>query len=238
VPPAVPQAWLPRWIRRLGGPAWVVAPDRTLHWMNRPMRALLGDGTGWRGRPCWDVIRGRDARGRRHCSARCRPLSDVILDRPVHPALIAVGSDPVRWLHVLVVPLRGPDGSFPWLVHGAAACAGPRDARSPVHEAVARSLPARAGDRRARMDGLTPREREVVALLCGGATLRGIAATLGVRYVTVRNHVQHIEAKLGVHSLLEIVAFRLSGPEPGRGARRLPAPPRAAGDLPRRLRRR
>jgi DNA-binding CsgD family transcriptional regulator len=147
-----------------------------------------------------------------------------------------VASDPVRWLHVLVVPLRGPDGSFPWLVHGAAGCGGPRDAESALHDLVRRSLPAGPGECRAKLGALTPRERQVVALLCRGATLRGIAATLGVRYVTVRNHVQHIEAKLGVHSLLEIVALRLSEREAIPRASRLPAAPRAGRDLPRRRR--
>lgn len=36
-----------------------------------------------------------------------------------------------------------------------------------------------------------------------------IAARLQVRHVTIRNHVQHILATLGAHSILEAVAYFL-----------------------------
>jgi len=38
------------------------------------------------------------------------------------------------------------------------------------------------------------------------ATLESIATRLGVSYATVRNHVQHILAKLDAHSMLEAIA--------------------------------
>ena len=210
-----PRAWLPLWVRSLGGPAWVVGPDRILHYINRPMRALLGVGADAIGRPCWEIIRGRDTGGWSHCGPRCRPLGEVLQDRAIHPALVAVASDPVRWLHVLVIPLRAPDGSFPWLVHGAVPCGAPTAAeRTRGAAGRRRSLAAARGVRRRKLAALTRREREVVELLCRGESLHRIAERLGVRYVTVRNHVQHIEAKLGVHSLLEIVAFGMTSPLP------------------------
>ena len=46
--------------------------------------------------------------------------------------------------------------------------------------------------------GLTPREREVLALLAVGETNKGIARRLGISAKTVGNHVEHIYAKLGV----------------------------------------
>jgi DNA-binding NarL/FixJ family response regulator len=121
-----------------------------------------------------------------------------------------VAADPVRWLHVLVVPLEGPGGSFPWLVHAAADCTGPGGAESYLHGVIRRTLPSSPAERRAKLGDLTRREQQVVRMLCRGATLHDIARALGVQYVTVRNHVQHIEAKLGVHSLLEIVAYGLT----------------------------
>jgi DNA-binding NarL/FixJ family response regulator len=54
---------------------------------------------------------------------------------------------------------------------------------------------------------LTPREREVLALLVGGANSGDIARSLSVSPNTVRTHVQSILAKLQVHSRLEAVAF-------------------------------
>jgi DNA-binding NarL/FixJ family response regulator len=57
------------------------------------------------------------------------------------------------------------------------------------------------------LDGLTAREREVLALLGRGATSQGIADELGIAPNTVRTHVQNILSKLQVHSRLEAVAL-------------------------------
>ena len=46
--------------------------------------------------------------------------------------------------------------------------------------------------------GLTPREREVLALLAVGQTNKAIARRLGISAKTVGNHVEHVYAKLGV----------------------------------------
>jgi two-component system, NarL family, nitrate/nitrite response regulator NarL len=54
---------------------------------------------------------------------------------------------------------------------------------------------------------LTPREREVLALLARGASGREIAAQLGIGRNTVRTHVQSILTKLQVHSRLEAAAL-------------------------------
>lgn len=54
---------------------------------------------------------------------------------------------------------------------------------------------------------LTPREREVLALLVQGAGSEAIAAKLCVSLNTVRTHVQSILTKLQVRSRLEAAAF-------------------------------
>lgn len=54
---------------------------------------------------------------------------------------------------------------------------------------------------------LTPREREVLALLVQGADGHKAAATLGISLNTVRTHVQSILTKLQVHSRLEAATF-------------------------------
>lgn len=53
----------------------------------------------------------------------------------------------------------------------------------------------------------TSREREVLAELCCGRSTKGVAEELGVSTTTVRNHVQHLLAKFGAHSRLELVAM-------------------------------
>ncbi len=57
------------------------------------------------------------------------------------------------------------------------------------------------------MARLTPREREVLALLARGADNAGIAQPLVISPETARTHVQNVLNKLGVHSRLEAAAF-------------------------------
>ncbi|HZD80800.1 MAG TPA: response regulator transcription factor [Actinomycetota bacterium] len=61
--------------------------------------------------------------------------------------------------------------------------------------------------RHQRISRLTPREREVLALLANGAENDTIARTLVISRQTARTHIQNILGKLEVHSRLEAVAF-------------------------------
>jgi two-component system, NarL family, response regulator DevR len=66
------------------------------------------------------------------------------------------------------------------------------------------------------LDSLTPREREILALMTRGADNRAMAGELHISYATVRTHVRSILAKLGVRSQLEAVAKAIrwgSGPD-------------------------
>jgi DNA-binding NarL/FixJ family response regulator len=54
---------------------------------------------------------------------------------------------------------------------------------------------------------LTPREREALGCLVRGQSTEKIAATMGVRVVTVRGYLDSLLAKLGAHSRIEAVAL-------------------------------
>jgi DNA-binding NarL/FixJ family response regulator len=58
-----------------------------------------------------------------------------------------------------------------------------------------------------RMSRLTRREKEVLALLAGGADNDAIAQALVISPQTARTHIQNVLGKLGVHSRLEAAAF-------------------------------
>lgn len=53
---------------------------------------------------------------------------------------------------------------------------------------------------------LTEREREILCMLARGCVTHQIARELMISYVTVRNHIAHITAKLGVRTQLQAVA--------------------------------
>ncbi len=66
--------------------------------------------------------------------------------------------------------------------------------------AAARALTTALRAPKSAADSLTPREREVLALIAGGGTNRQIGRHLGVAERTARTHVSNILAKLGLAS--------------------------------------
>lgn len=58
---------------------------------------------------------------------------------------------------------------------------------------------------RTAVDQLSPRERDVAVLFANGENFRAIADNLHIAPVTVRNHLRHIYAKLGITNKIELV---------------------------------
>src|SRR5215207_307651 len=78
-------------------------------------------------------------------------------------------------------------------------------------ERLARSMGARVRlSGRNAIDRLTPREAEVLGLVRTGLTNRAIADALVVSGATVKAHIRHIYAKLGVHTRAEALAQDLA----------------------------
>jgi DNA-binding NarL/FixJ family response regulator len=59
-------------------------------------------------------------------------------------------------------------------------------------------------------DALTPREREIVAMVAYGHTNKEISSTLGITVKTVETHKSNIMQKLGLTSRAELVRFALT----------------------------
>jgi predicted ATPase/DNA-binding NarL/FixJ family response regulator len=100
------------------------------------------------------------------------------------------------------------------------------EASSAVELALA-APPADAGDRDAAADatapgGLTPRERQIVALIARGLSNKAIAQELVISPATAARHVANIFLKLGFNSRAQVAAWAArgddhrAGPRPGK----------------------
>jgi FixJ family two-component response regulator len=68
-----------------------------------------------------------------------------------------------------------------------------------------RASEKQALDMRALLDTLSPREREVMALVTGGLMNKQVAAEIGLAEITVKFHRSHIMKKMGARSLADLV---------------------------------
>jgi FixJ family two-component response regulator len=69
----------------------------------------------------------------------------------------------------------------------------------------AREQRAEIAELRSRFDSLTPREREVMALVAAGLLNTQVAGELGTSEASVKVHRQHVMEKIGADSLAELV---------------------------------
>jgi len=60
---------------------------------------------------------------------------------------------------------------------------------------------------------LSPREAEVLALICTGSSNKEIAHALGISEQSAKNHVNHIMTKLGARNRTEVAAIVYKGAE-------------------------
>ncbi|OBG15058.1 LuxR family transcriptional regulator [Mycolicibacterium celeriflavum] len=80
---------------------------------------------------------------------------------------------------------------------------------STAADAVLQASGHASGRRHARPDGLTAREVEVLRLVAQGTSNKGIAAELVLSEKTVRNHVEHVYAKIGVSNRIGASMYAL-----------------------------
>jgi PAS domain S-box-containing protein len=149
------------------------------------------------GRSCCDLFAGRDDRGNRLCYEGCHVQALLRMGEPVQHFDMQTRTKAGRpiWLNVSV--LTTSNGHGPLTIHLFRDVSATRDLLSMVQ---GRPAPPES-------NGLTRRELEVLRLVATGATTKATAERLQVSPATIRNHVQNIIGKLGVHSRLQAVAY-------------------------------
>jgi DNA-binding CsgD family transcriptional regulator len=150
------------------------------------------------GRPCWEVIAGRDDEGGLICHRGCSRARIVregrCLPAEVLHARTATGR---RRVSLETIAAEADEGTL--FIH------------------VMRDAPALEPEHPAESPGpapqLTARQRQILHFLAVGKPPKVIALELGLMETTVRNHIRLLFLALGAHSQLEAVArarsFRL-----------------------------
>ena len=182
--------------------------NRITHWnkacerlLGKPARQVLG-------KHCQDVLCGRDVNGNLYCHTSC-PVAHqaraLAKDDPVNPFELDVtaGDGSRRRLSISLFAVPSYHPALTAVVHTLRPAA-----EKPVAPERAEEDPQPPGNPISAFNAaaaLTAREREVLGCLARGLTTPAIAQKLSVARVTVRNHIQGLLQKLGVHSKLEAV---------------------------------
>lgn len=197
---------VPPWVARLAMPVWVTTSTGVIMHMNRMAEDLIGQSLAHcAGHPCYLIISGRTHEGAPLCTPLCRVrrLSGMHEAIAPIPMKLTLPGGELRDVTLVVIPTAEE-----LLVHCIVDAARQMRVRGFIDRVAQRSTHQGAPEE-FRHDVLTAREREILMLLAQDVTQQEIAERLNVSYATVRNHVQHILGKLGVHSILEAIAVSL-----------------------------
>lgn len=191
--------------------------QRVIYW-DPGCEELLGYSERWvLGRPCCDVLNW------------CKPGSDSsFCQRDCYVANMSRGGDGQKTFQVQAKDQNGESVRLTvniilvpgacknnWhvmhLLHRTAypdlLTALEKSTHKKTHTADRRSYYVNAIKADKNASRLTPRELEVLVLLSEGISGSTISKKLNISSTTVRNHIQHIQGKLGVHSKTEAVAY-------------------------------
>jgi DNA-binding CsgD family transcriptional regulator len=171
---------LPRALDGLGLPLYVVDTNGVIRWLNRAAVDVIGEAVGLR---FVDVLAPEAARrARQEFAAKLMGTKK----RSDFPLVVLGPGGRTHRFEVSSVPIVHEERIVG--VFGAGyplGGAGPRDD--------------------AQRERLTPRQREVLALLSDGLSTREIARELGIAEETARNHIRHLLRRLGARSRLSAV---------------------------------
>ena len=194
---------LDRALAQTGDGALAIGGDGRIALWNRSAEKIMGyTAREIIGRPCCEVFVGRDDSGNRLCYKGCHVMALIKIGDPIQSFDMQTRTKAGRpvWLNLstLVTPNESRE---PLTIHLFRDVTATKELLGLVQQRL--SSPAAPAETDA---GLTRRELEVLRLMATGANTKIAAERLHVSPATIRNHVQNILGKLGVHSRLEAVA--------------------------------
>jgi PAS domain S-box-containing protein len=186
-----------------------VGPNGTIGLWTQSAEKILGySAREVMGRPCCEVFVEGDGRAAGLCYQVCRSPAPLTQSEPVRHAAVATRTKAgtTIWLQVSSLHVPGARPGVSMTVHLFRDITAAKQIEALVCERLVRARRVVSPDG-SSPGGLTQREVEILRLIVNGANTRTIAGRLRVSPITVRNHVQNILRKLGVHSRLEAVAY-------------------------------
>jgi PAS domain S-box-containing protein len=207
-------------LSRTSDGAFVIDGRHRIIFWNQAAEEILGyTAEEVSGLQCYEIMSGRDEQGRSLCHRFCRVAIRAEKGEalPSHDAFVRTRTGAGRWLNISAFVYTDTDKSsgqviahlfrditdqknYQRFVHGILEASEQLRKNGGYHKlSVAQFEP--------QVDGLTMREQQVLGLLAQGLGTGEMAHSMTVSPATVRNHVQNILGKLGVHSRLEAIAY-------------------------------
>ncbi|MEX0800752.1 MAG: PAS and helix-turn-helix domain-containing protein [Dehalococcoidia bacterium] len=193
---------------RAGDGVFVVDHDERIVFWNDAAERILGfKPPDVLGRRCYEIIAGPTYKDHPVCGPDCVVIDCARRGRPSASydvrALTVAGQ--TRLINVSIVVLRGRRPTSTLAVHLFRDVTHQRAIELRIQQRLEDATAGGAdGLMRAGHD-LTRREAEVLRMLACGLTDNEIAEALVISPRTVRNHIEHVLAKMSVHSRLEAV---------------------------------
>lgn len=170
------------------------------------------------GKRCDEVLRGRDADGCAVCRQGCETIraAQRLEFTPARDIAARTKRGHEIWLNVSTIVIPSGRRELSVLVHLFRSVNRQHELVQVVQDfadVMSRLSTTHQASRPPPSSGtsvdLTPREREVLGHLVTGLSTKSIAARLSISPRTVRNHINNLLVKLGVHSRLEAVTFSI-----------------------------
>jgi PAS domain S-box-containing protein len=202
--------------------AFVINEDLKIVYWNRAAQKMLGfDQREIVGQLCHQVLEGRDENHRLICRLRCQLAGSAFRGEAVsdYDVRVHTAAGDIRWLNMSIFTYAHVEDNEEsrFVVHLFRDISQKKEDERFLQRVleVAKRYHVVPPESQAKaetsspVEVLTPREREVLAVLAKGHGTQDIAQLLSISPSTVRNHIQHILQKLQVHTRLEAVTYAI-----------------------------